>query len=261
MAIAAGIDCGARTTKVVIWSAEEGKLHIGPMLSNQGEPVESVAAKALAAAVQASSINSEVGFIVATGSMAPKLRLAQSRQREPICLALAIDRFCPTVRTVIDIGAAKVLVVKCQGGVPLAVAYNERCASGAGVSLEIAAEVLGVSVAELGTLALRGRETVPVQSTCAVFAESEIISLIHSGKRLEDIAKGVAASCASRIFPLLGSVAWEQGIAIVGGGAGNAGLVQALEELIGCPLIVPENAQYYGALGACLMAKEQIKDG
>ncbi len=261
MAIVAGIDCGARTTKVVTLSTDEGILRIGPMLSNQGKPVESVATQAIAAALQANGTGSKVSCIVATGTMAPKLRLAHFHQREPQCIALAIAKLHPTVRTVIDIGAAKVLVVKCQEGVPLAVAYNERCASGAGVCLEIAAEVLGVPVAELGALALRAHETVPVQSTCAVFAESEIISLIHSGKKLEDIAKGVAASCASRIFPLLGSIAWEQDIAIVGGGAGNPGLVQALQELIGCPLVVPEHTRYYGAMGACLIASEQVKDG
>ena len=112
MITVAGIDCGAQTTKVVIWSANGQEFHVGPILQNKGDTVESVAAKALAEALEASGTPSEVRFIVATGSMGPKLRLAHSQAPEPQCLARAIDTFCPIVSTVIDVGAAKVLAVK-----------------------------------------------------------------------------------------------------------------------------------------------------
>lgn len=147
--------------------------------------------------------------------------------------------------------------MKCEGGKPLAVAYNARCAGGTGLCLEMAAEFLGVQIADLGDLALRGSETVEVQSTCAVFAESEIISLIHSGKTREDIARGVVASCANRIYSLLSSVdRGEKRVAIVGGAAKNVALVKALEELIDSSVVVPAHAEFFAALGACVLAEE-----
>ncbi len=260
MVTVAGIDCGAQTTKVVVWSTNGQGFQFGPVLQNKGGAVESAAAKALAEVVGASDALSEVKFIVATGSMAPKLQIAHSRAPESLCLAQAADVFSPTVHTVIDAGAAKVLVVKCRGGTPLAVAHNDRCAGGTGVYLEMAAEVLGVPMAEFGALALSGSDTVAVQSTCAVFAESEIISLIHSGKKREDIARGVATSCANRIYPLLGSVAWEKDVAIVGGVAKNVAIAKALGVLTGSPLIVQAHAEFYAALGATFIAMEKVKD-
>lgn len=257
MVAVAGIDCGAETTKVVLWSSARQGFHFSPVVTYSRNTVTDVVTKALDAARQTSGLPDEINRIIATGSMASKLQLPHSQAIESMCLARGIHHMCPTACTVVDAGATKVLVIRQKGGVPLAMRHSDRCAGGAGSYLEMAAEVLGMPVAELGDIALRSTESVSVQSMCAVFAESEIISLIHAGKRREDIANGVAMSCANRMFPLLNAVGWEKDVALVGGTAKNAALVRAISGLLNSHVIVPDNSDYCLALGAALVAKEQ----
>lgn len=254
----AGIDCGAETIKVVLWSSRAGDFYFGPIVKYSGDSVASVSAKALASAKQTSGISDKLNLVVATGSMASKMQLANSQAPESECLARGIYHLCPSANTVIDAGAAKVLVVKQERGVPIAMRHSDRCAGGAGAYLETAAEVLGIPVTELGVIALRSTEAVSVQSVCAVFAESEIISLIHAGKKTEDIANGVALSCANRMFPLLNSVGWKREVAFVGGPSKNMSLVKAISNLLNTNLIVPDKSEYCVALGAVLAAREEL---
>lgn len=253
--LVAGIDCGAETTKIVLWSTEKDKFQILPLLANKGNGVDALVRRALEEAAPG-----KIGFIVATGALGMKLEMANSRAPDSLCLARAAGRVAPEVHTIIDAGAGKVLVVKCKNGVPMGVSSSSRCAGGTGAYLEVAAEILGVPVTAMGALALRGKETVPVQSTCAVFAESEIISLIHSGKSREDIAKGVVVSCANRIYPLLGAVNWEKEVALVGGCAHNAALGKAIGEMINAEVTVPPDPEFYPAIGAAIVAREQAHE-
>lgn len=253
----AGIDCGSETTKVALWAEDETGLRVGPMLKNAGGSVTSVASRALDEALAMAGLPAP-RLIIATGSMASKLKLASTQVPESTCLARGINRLSPESRTVVDAGAAKVLVVKQKDGMPVGMRHSDRCAGGAGSYLSMAAEVLGTPVADLGEISMRSTEKVSVQSVCAVFAETEIISLIHAGKKQEDIANGIALSCANRIFPLLNAVGWEKEVAIVGGTAGNQALVRAISNLLKYPVIVPENYNYCLAAGAALVAREQV---
>ncbi|MDD5312682.1 MAG: acyl-CoA dehydratase activase, partial [Dehalococcoidia bacterium] len=159
--------------------------------------------------------------------------------------------------TVVDIGADKCLVVKCQHGRPFKTARNDRCAAGTSRFLRIAAKPLGVDVREMGRLALRSQMEIEIDSVCAVFAESEIISLIHQKKHPEDIARAVFKGLASRIYTLLVKVGFEKSLVMVGGVARNEGLVRALEEKAGCSIMIPEEPMIAGALGAALIACEK----
>jgi predicted CoA-substrate-specific enzyme activase len=163
----------------------------------------------------------------------------------------------PSADTVVDIGADKCLVVKCREGRLLNIARNDRCASGTGRFLKVAAAPLGLDPQEMGNLSLISQRTVEITNTCAVFAESEIISLIHQKHRPEDIAKAVFRGLAGRISTLLMKVDFKPDLVIVGGVAKNPGMVNAMEEQAGFPVVVPPEPMITGALGAALLAVQK----
>jgi len=115
---------------------------------------------------------------------------------------------------------------------------------------EIPQEILD----EMGKLAIQSREDIGIESICAVFAESEIISLIHKRCRPEDIARAVFSALANRIYTLIIKVGFERNLAMVGGIANNRGLVKAIEEKTGCTVFVPHEPIIVGAIGAALIA-------
>jgi predicted CoA-substrate-specific enzyme activase len=165
----------------------------------------------------------------------------------------------PSADTVIDMGADKCLVVKCRDGKPLNTVRNDRCASGTGRFLKVAAKPLGVDVEEMGRLSLDSHKDVEINNTCAVFAESEIISLIHLKQHPEDIARAVFRGLARRVYTMIIKVDFKKDLVMVGGIAKNVGMVKAMEEQAGCHILIPEDPIIVGALGAALIASERNK--
>ena len=88
------------------------------------------------------------------------------------------------------------------------------------------------------------------------FAESEVVSLIAQNKRTADIVHGLHQSVATKISALLARTKATGSYMMTGGVAKNEGVRRAIEEKIGEPLILPEEPQICGALGAALIAWE-----
>jgi predicted CoA-substrate-specific enzyme activase len=202
----------------------------------------------------------ELQYIVATGASRHQVPYANEQSPESLCLAKGIDSLMSSFTgIVLDIGAHKSLAVRCHDGIPLSIARSDRCAAGAGEYLEMVAELLAMAMAEMGDLYRSSREPAEIQSTCTVFAESEIISLLHQKKRPEDILKGALKGFAARIYPLLLTVGYPDDVAVVGGVARNNGVIQAIEEQIGSSVLVPDNPDIVGALGAALIGNEHLR--
>ncbi len=201
------------------------------------------------------SVN-DVGHIVATGVGRKYITLATEESPEFLCLSKGIDFLLPSTRTLLDLGARKSLAVKCSGGKTMKFATSSKCAAGTGTYLEMVANVLNVNIYEMGELFFKSKESLEMESTCAVFAESEIISLVHAGAKPEDIVKGVFRGLAGRIYSQLLEVGIEKHVAVVGGVAKSKAMVSALEEKVGFKILVPENPEIVGALGAALIAQE-----
>ena len=256
--ITAGIDAGAENTKVVILGESE---ILAYSIVPQGiAPALPVAQKALTEAAERASISPDgIQYVVSTGIGSEYVSFAHEQATESSCCARGVTWWFPHTDTAIDIGADKCLVVKCQHGKPFRTARNDRCAAGTGRFLKIAAKPLGMEVEEMGNLSLQSRSDIGIESTCAVFAESEIISLIHQGYRPEDIAKAVFKGLASRIYTLVLKVGFDKNLVMVGGIAKNIGMVKAMEEQVGCDILVPEEPIISGALGAALIASENKK--
>ena len=258
--ITAGVDAGLDCTKAVLLD-EEGVLSYS-VLPGGREATTAVAEQALNQAMEKAGISAkDVNCIVATGMGRIYIPFARDKQPEFLCLAKGATWLYPSTKTALDIGAEKSLAVKCRQGRPMGFASNDRCASGCGRYLEMLAKILELELEEIGPVSLHSREVVEVKSQCAVFAESEIISLIHMKKKPEDILRGVYRGLILLTYPLLAKVGLEKDLVLAGGVARNIGVVKALEEQVNFKVLVPENPEIVGALGAALVAKEKKETG
>jgi predicted CoA-substrate-specific enzyme activase len=159
---------------------------------------------------------------------------------------------------VIDIGGqdSKIIRLDERGGVRDFV-MNDKCAAGTGRFLEMMAQSLGLSIEEMGIRGLSSRESITISSMCSVFAQSEVVSLIASGKRVEDIVRGLNRSVAAKVTALAGRRGMEREWMMTGGVAKNPGVVAAIEERLGGNVLIPEEPELCGALGAALIAREE----
>jgi predicted CoA-substrate-specific enzyme activase len=156
--------------------------------------------------------------------------------------------------TVIDIGGedSKLIRLDMTGKVR-DFAMNDRCAAGTGRFLEIVARRLGVDIRSLGKLAAKSRSPAPISSMCVVFAETEIIGLLASGTKREDIIAGVQTAIASRVTTLAGRNV-DLPIVFTGGVALVCGMDTALKSALGQTVTVSPDPQMTGALGAAILA-------
>jgi predicted CoA-substrate-specific enzyme activase len=164
------------------------------------------------------------------------------------------------VRTVIDVGDLYTKVLRMDGrGSVHNFLLSGKCAGGSGRILQIIAKVLQVRVEEIGELSLKSKKRVDFNTGCAVFAESEAISRISQEVIKEDLLAGIHRALAAQIDSLVERIGVEQDGAMVGGGARDVGLVQALKEIRGHDILVPQNPHMTGALGAAIIARESLK--
>jgi (R)-2-hydroxyacyl-CoA dehydratese activating ATPase len=258
MMITAGIDAGTENMKVVI--LEDQRILSYALVPQGRGAVPSVAREALEEAARLAGVPlSGIDYMVATGIGREYIAFVQEKVSEASCCARGTSWLIPSTDTVIDIGADKCLVVKCCDGHLLQTARNDRCASGTGRFLKIAAKPLGIDVEEMGKLSLKSKKNVEINNNCAVFSESEIISLIHMKHRPEDISKAVFRGLASRIYTLIIKVDFKKDVIMVGGVAENTGMVKAMEEQVGYSVLVPEKPFIIGALGGALIAAQRGK--
>jgi predicted CoA-substrate-specific enzyme activase len=136
---------------------------------------------------------------------------------------------------------------------------NDKCAAGTGRFLGAASAALEIPLDQLGSVALRGERPVKISTTCTVFAESEVLSWLGKGKRIEDILLGVHQSIAGRSTGLLWRVGIEPEVTFTGGVAKNIAMIESLEKAMGCRVNVSEDSHFMGALGAALFALDHIR--
>jgi activator of 2-hydroxyglutaryl-CoA dehydratase len=124
-------------------------------------------------------------------------------------------------------------------------------------------KIMRMSLGEMSELSFAAKGRAEISNTCAVFAESEVISNIHRvpPTPMPDIVAGVYASMVSRIMAMCKRIGVEQGVAVVGGVAMSKGFINILEQELGCKVFVPEQPQIVAALGAAIIAKESVDKG
>ncbi|NOR17683.1 hypothetical protein GQ543_08265 [candidate division WOR-3 bacterium] len=156
-----------------------------------------------------------------------------------------------SVNSIIDLGGQDSKIIKIRDGKVDRFIMNDRCAAGTGNFVEKIAQALGLRLEEFGNFALNSNKPEMIDSLCVVMAETEILSLVSEGKRLEDIVAGVCDALVRRITGLGAQIGIEEPILFCGGGALNPGLVKSMKRIFG-DLIIPDIPQFIGALGAAL---------
>ena len=256
--ITAGIDIGSLSTDVVILSDTSILAYsIIPTLSS-GEKA------AIAAYNQALDIagikRDDVSTIVSTGYGRTGIDFANRVVTEITCHALGAKWLFPQANTVIDIGGqdSKVIRLSEDGRVD-DFSMNDKCAAGTGRFLEVMARSLDTDLDSLGRLSNESNSEVRISSTCTVFAESEVVALVASGTKKQDIIKGLHNSVAERIFGMVARLRAKEPFVMTGGVAKNSGVVSAVEERLNVKLLLPDEPQIVGALGAAIIARGHIK--
>ena len=252
----AGIDVGSLTTKAVLM--DNDKIVGYSIVSSRTNP-KGTAEQALDDALHKTRYERDtLKFIVATGYGRIALDFVNHTVTELTCHAKGVHWLNPKVRTVIDIGGQDSKVIKLDAyGNMLDFAMNDKCAAGTGRFLEIMANALEVEIEQMGEFSLKSNRPCSLSSTCTVFAESEIVSLIASGASKEDIIAGLHTSIARRVGNMTKSLGLEPEVAFVGGVAKNVGVRKALEEFLDVEFThIEQDPQIIGALGAALIARE-----
>lgn len=257
----AGIDIGSTSTNVVIVDAEKNM--VASVIIPTGAKSGDTAAKAMDEALRQADITpGDVARTVATGYGRGAVPFGAENITEITCHARGAAYLFPQARTVVDIGGqdSKIIRLTEAGGV-VDFSMNDKCAAGTGRFLELMADTLDTDLDRMSELGTQWTEDIGISSMCAVFAESEVISLIAQNKELRDIVRGVNLSIAGRVAGMASRQRAQGPFVMTGGVAQNKGVVMALEEKMDAPLHLPEQPQLCGALGAALIASEADSPG
>lgn len=253
--LTSGIDIGSTTIEVVLLDdgtlLDKGRSPAGP------SPAENATRLYGRILEQQGRAPRDVHRVIATGLGRHYFNAADATLSEIRCHAAGVGACFPHARTVIEIGGqdSKMMRLDAQAHV-LEFAMNDRCAAGTGRFLEAVARTLSIHLEESGALALSTSAFCEITSMCAVFAETEIVGLLHQGISASAILNGVFQSVARRVLGMAGRVGLEDDVVFTGGVALNPGVAAALQSITGRTIHVPPDPEFTGALGAALLAQD-----
>ena len=257
MVYAGGVDVGSTQTKAVIVD-DQGTI-VSRALIDTGADVLGAAESAFAQALEQGGLDKDdIAYVIGTGYGRYRVTFGDDQITEISCHGRGAVHMFPKTRTVIDMGGQDTIAIRVSPSGDIDdFSMNDKCAAGTGRFLGAASSALEIPLDNLGTVALSFTRPVRISTTCTVFAESEVLSWLGKGKKVEDILWGVHQSIAVRSFALLRRVGVEQEVTFTGGVARNAAMIKALEEKAGVQFNISEESHFMGALGASLFALER----
>jgi benzoyl-CoA reductase subunit D len=255
--ITAGIDCGAKNTKTIIM--KNGKIIGKGMVRTGFDPGKAVEESLDQALIDTGNARDDIHKIYATGSGQKAVKIADDSVDEIKAMAKGANFFFPNARTVTDVGAEDGRAAKIdEKGNPLDFAINEQCAAGAGAFIESMARALDVTIEEMGPLCLQSDKEIPMNAQCVIFAESEVVGLIHAKTGKPEISKAIHDAMAGRIASIIRRIGVNEDIVMVGGVGYNPGFISAMKrELKVDTIYIPDEPEYSAAVGAAVVAAEE----
>jgi len=250
-----GIDVGSVSTEVVILDSGNNKI-VAYIIAPTGSDSKNAAKVAFDDSLKKAGLkDNKIKAIVATGYGRINIPFADKNITEISCHARGAISFFPDLKMVIDIGGQDSKIIKLEGGNPIDFLMNDKCAAGTGRFLEVMARAMEINLEEFAPIFAKTTDKVDITSTCTVFAESEIVSLIGQGMDKNKIIKGLIYSIADRMTSMIERVGLEEPVCMTGGVAKNLGVVKALEEKLDIKINIPGEPQITGALGAAYLAQ------
>ena len=257
--ITAGLDVGSRTIKAVLlkdgnWLTDE----IMPTGANSINRARRVLNKAID---KKNIEESKIKYIVATGYGRINVDFADEKITEITCHGVGAHNLFPRTRTIIDIGGqdSKVIRLDQKGRVEDFI-MNDKCAAGTGRFLEVMADNLEVPLDDIGMISLKSNKPADISSTCTVFAESEVISLVAEGVSKSRILKGLHTAIVKRLSGMIHRIGLNEEVTMTGGVCHNQGVFKILEEILDIEINRPQKPQFIGAFGAARLAAMKVRD-
>lgn len=259
--ISAGVDVGSVSSQAVIMV--DGELFAYSNMRTGSDSPNS-ARNAMNWALEDTDLKLEdIHYIVGTGYGRVNVPFSHRAITEIACHARGGNyMYGPTVRTILDMGGQDCKAIRVdERGKVTNFLMNDKCAAGTGRGMEVFADLLSVSIEDVGELSLDvEEEPPPVSSTCVVFAKSEATSLLRDGWSKKRVLAAYCSAMAHRVVTLLERIGVEKDFAITGGIAKNSGVIKRLEkELNLVALNSKHDSQIAGALGAALFGKTLVE--
>jgi predicted CoA-substrate-specific enzyme activase len=254
--ITAGIDVGNKTTKAVLVAG--GKILSWSLTNTRGD-INGLSEGLLKEAAEKARIAvGDIMKIAATGAGGKEVACAKDSYTSMLCSAVGAGELFPSVEVGIDIGAEECRVFRGSGaGDIIDFFINDKCAAGVGMFIEIMAKALDVPLEEVGALSLKSTKELPLSTSCVVFAESEVVSLVNQGESREDVFRAIHIVAAMKASGLLRKIGVAKKFVTMGGVALNSGFIECLRSVINLDMFIPEHPQILGAYGAALLAQRR----
>lgn len=255
--ITAGVDVGSVSSQAVIMT--DGELYAyANMRTGYNSPQS--ATDVMNWAMEGTGLTLEdIHFSVGTGYGRVKVPFAKKAITEIACHARGANfMYGPSVRTVMDMGGQDLKVIRCdERGKVQNFLMNEKCAAGTGRGMEVIADLLKVSIKEIGELSLQiNEDPSPVSNTCVLFAKTEVMGLLYEGWPVNEVLAAYSRAMADRVCTQVKEVGVEEDFVITGGIAKNIGVVERLEKCLGIKSLKTDiDYQIAGAIGGALFAK------
>lgn len=255
-----GIDIGSVSTNIVALN-EDKKVLSQSYIRTQGKPIQAIQEGIKTTKKDLGEVN--ILGVGTTGSgrhLGGMIVGADSVKNEITAHGVAALEFVPDARTIIEIGGQDSKLILLKDGIIYDFAMNTVCAAGTGSFLDRQAERLNIPIQKFGEIALKSKTNIRIAGRCAVFAESDMIHKQQLGHNEEDIVNGLCEALARNFINNLGKgkdikppVVFQGGVSL------NIGIKKAFERLLGCSIHVPENSHVMGAIGAAILAKEEVE--
>jgi predicted CoA-substrate-specific enzyme activase len=256
--LCAGCDVGSTTGKAVILA--DAEIVGTSIVPSQIDP-ELTARAALDAAQAALGGGARPRFacLVGTGYGRTLVPFADHNVSEITCHGVGAHHLDPAVRTLVDIGGQDIKAISLHpDGSVREFAMNDKCAAGTGRFFEAMSRVFQMDLDGFSALSLGAARATPITAQCSVFTETEVISLISKRVPPPEIAAGIQAAVAKRVFSLARRVGVAPRLVVTGGCAKNRGLAAALARVLRIEITpLPVDAQLMGALGAAVIARRK----
>lgn len=255
-----GIDIGSTACKAVV--LKDGKDMLSKAVISLGTGTTGPADVFLTVLKLASLDRADIGRVLVTGYGRFTFDMADNQKSELSCHAKGISLLLPSTRTLVDIGGQDVKIIRMNPkGMLENFVMNDKCAAGTGKFLDVMARIIDVGIGELGDIGMKSTAEVSISNTCTVFAESEVISKLSANVKIADLVAGIHRSVARRVAALAFRNGIVPDVAMSGGVALNKGVVALLGEELKCKIFVHDDCQLAGALGAAIIAHEELLKG
>ena len=245
-----GIDIGSTATKVSVFN--EGKLMNNYNLRTGWSSLE--VSNEVLEKLKEEGIEEDDMKVVATGYGRISVPYADKQITEITCHGKGVDYLLDDDTTIIDIGGQDTKIITLKNGRVMDFTMNDKCAAGTGKFMELMSNTLGVSIDEMCNMALTG-EDISISSMCTVFAESEVISLIGSGKDRNSISRGIVNSITGRVSSMLFKHGVGDNVYLTGGLCEVEDFKSLLSRRIEKDIKTDSLARYAGSIGAAILAR------